>query len=93
MAGTRVHDDHGAFAFTNNHAFRRDDPGKFVIDGTLQILAVHDNLIIERQHRGLAVSHMVEIHISPFAHDVPKQDLALSEVDKIILCLFEKRIQ
>ena len=84
MAGARVDDHERPLLRVGSDAPLGLDAQQHVVDRPLELAPVHDQLVVEHQHRRLALAVVLERLVAALAQHVPEQDLALRRIDPIV---------
>src|SRR6266850_165416 len=85
VAGARIDDDEGPLRrIGGRRPGRRLDARERIVGGALQVTAVHDDLVVEGEHRRLAGLLVLDVLVAALAQDVPGEDRALPRVDPVV---------
>ena len=83
VAGARIDDDERPPRRIEFDARRRNDPHQAVVDRTIELSAVHDELDLVVEHMRSGLGHVLAILIAALAHYVPEQHAALRRIDHV----------
>ena len=86
VAGARIDDDKRPQLRINIDAVGRNDPHKRIIDGPLQLSAIHDQFDLVVEHVRRVFRHVLAVLVSTLAQDIPKQHAALGGIGCIPHC-------
>ena len=84
MSRARIHHHEGTPRRIDRDPLGRHDASQGVIDGPVELPAVHHQLdrVVEHVRRGLC--QMLAVLIAALAHDVPEKDIALGGIDHVL---------
>ena len=90
MTGTRIDDDEWPLDRVEVDACRRIDPHEEIVDGPLQLAAIHDQLAAELQDVRRDFRLLLGILLAALLQYVEEQERALRCVDPIRPCVVER---
>jgi hypothetical protein len=84
MSAAGVDDHVGTALGIDRHARRRQDAQQRVIDGDIELAAIHHQLVLEVQQRGETLPLVFDEIVAALAQRVPEQHGSLRDVDGVL---------